>query len=608
MAVPTYSEDLTDINSGAENTTSWSALGGGGAGLSADPDFAIQGTNAVTKQVTGAGTQKGMMFDFGSGITMGANDHVFQWIYATCPGLIDTLASSGMTVSIGTTTGNFNDYSVNGSDTYRKGGHFCYPIRYTTGTPSPGTQTGTPGANPQWFGGQLKTTGTIKAVNLSIDMCRYGTGAYITAGDSGTPATFSGFATQNDNASNQWGILTAIPGGFALQGRFVIGQNNAGTPTLCYFSDSNANIVFSDTPHSLTDFTQVIADHASSTVIWDNVSFTALGTNNPGRIVFNNASTTGTITGGTWTSIGTTVLGAGVTVDGTTWRTTDSITLNQATLDNCVIDKCTASSAVFTDDLGDLTLNHFVGDSTGHAVELSSIGAGSMTWNNTFDTTTYATVDGSTGNEAIYVNVGSGSLTINVSAGATTPTIRTAGATVTVVAGAVTVQVTAALKAGTPVENARVFLKASDGTGPFPFQDAITSITRSTTTATVTTTSPHGMATNDKIFLEGITDKVEDNYTVKQITVLTTTTFTYTTTDSGSTAYTGTKTVTFVALNGLTNASGILSTSRVYSSNQPVTGWTRKSTSSPFLQEGVLVGEVDSSAGFSGTAVMLSDE
>ena len=78
--------------------------------------------------------------------------------------------------------------------------------------------------------------------------------------------------------------------------------------------------------------------------------------------------------------------------------------------------------------------------------------------------------------------------------------------------------------------------------------------------------------------------------------------------DSGSTSYTGTIISTFVALSGLTAATGLLSLSRVYSSNQPVVGWTRKSTSSPFLQEGVLVGEVDSSLGFSGTAVMLEDE
>ena len=213
-------------------------------------------------------------------------------------------------------------------------------------------------------------------------------------------------------------------------------------------------------------------------------------------------------------------------------------------------------------------------------------------------------------NKAIYVNIATGTVNLTLSGGSGVSAdshVRTAGATVNVIVGAVTVQATAVLKAGTAVENALVYLRASDGTGPFPFEETVTSITRATTTATVTHTA-HGMASNDKIVLQGITDKTEDNFTVKQITVTGANTYTYTTTDSGSTSYTGTIKSTFVALNGLTNASGIISLSRVYATDQPVTGWARKSTSSPLLQEGVLVGVVDSADGFNGTAVMLSDE
>lgn len=102
-------------------------------------------------------------------------------------------------------------------------------------------------------------------------------------------------------------------------------------------------------------------------------------------------------------------------------------------LTGVVVDKNTAASAVLTDDIGDITGCPFTSDGTGHAVELSSIGGGTMSWDNT--ESGYAAIDGSTGNETIYVNVAAGSLTINVVAGASTPTIRTAGATVTVVAG-----------------------------------------------------------------------------------------------------------------------------------------------------------------------------
>jgi len=443
MAIPSYTEDLTDIST-AETVTGYSALGGGQAGLSADVDFAIQGTNSITKQVTGAGVQKGMLFDFGTPITMGANDHVFAWIYATCPGLLESLSLSGMTVTIGSTVANYNDYSVAGNDTYSKGGHFCYPIRYTTGTPSPGTQTGTPGANPQWFGGQITVTGTLRAANLAVDASRYGTGAYITAGEIANPGTFLGFATQNDLIANQWGILSEIAGGFVLQGRFVIGQTTALTPTLAYFDDSNANIVFADTPHSLTDFTQVIIDHASSTLIWDNVSFTALGTNNPGRVVFNNASTIGTITGGTWTSIGIITLRAGVTALGLTWRTCDQIAQNGATLTDCFIDGTSSTSAILSDNPSLITGTDFPGGGTGHAVRCDT--PGTYNWTGNTDTGYTGTrgtnlVSNSGSTDAMFYNNSGGLITLNVGGGADQPSVRNGAGATTVVAATVTILV-----------------------------------------------------------------------------------------------------------------------------------------------------------------------
>lgn len=419
-----------------ETVTGVSALGGGAAGLSADPDFAIQGTNSVTKQVTGAGTQKGMMYDNGTPITMGVDDHVFVWVYATCPGLLETLALSGMTVTIGTTTGNYNDYSVAGDDTFIKGGHRCWPIRYGTAIPSPGTQTGTPGANPQWFGGQITVTGTLRAANLAVDVSRYGTGAYITAGEIANPATFGGFATQNDLLANQWGILTEVAGGYALQGRFVIGQTNAQVATLAYFDDNNANIVFQDTPHSNIDFTQVIIDHASSTLLWDNVSFTALGTNNPGRVVFNNVSTSATIVGGTWTNIGITTLRAGVTATGLTWRNCDQIGQNGATITLCDVDGTVSTAAILSDDPGLISFTDFPGGGTGHAVRCDTVGT--YAWDGNTDTGYTGTrgsnptpASGST--DAMFYNNSGGLITLNVGGAGQSPSVRNGAGATTVV-------------------------------------------------------------------------------------------------------------------------------------------------------------------------------
>ena len=168
----------------------------------------------------------------------------------------------------------------------------------------------------------------------------------------------------------------------------------------------------------------------------------------------------------------------------------------------------------------------------------------------------------------------------------------------------VTLTVKAVTSTGTPVSGARVLLRASDGTGPFPYQETVT-IVNSGTTATVTHTG-HGMATNDYVQITG--GSLAANEGVFQITVTGANTYTYTMNSSPGSSPTGTISATFVALYGTTDLNGEVTTSRVYSTNQLVTGWVRKSTSSPYYKEGTLTGNVSSSTGYTATAVMILDE
>ena len=84
MAAGVYNTDLKDINL-CENTTDFSALGGGASGLGAGVDFAIQGTNAIDKQVSNA--LKGMVYDTGSTVTLGADEHILIWMICSTPGI-----------------------------------------------------------------------------------------------------------------------------------------------------------------------------------------------------------------------------------------------------------------------------------------------------------------------------------------------------------------------------------------------------------------------------------------------------------------------------------------------------------------------------------------
>jgi hypothetical protein len=118
------------------------------------------------------------------------------------------------------------------------------------------------------------------------------------------------------------------------------------------------------------------------------------------------------------------------------------------------------------------------------------------------------------------------------------------------------------------------------------------------------------MATNDTVLIAGITDKTEDNG-VHTITKISDNSYSYTTTDSGSTSYTGTIKSTFVFLKGIANSgtdSNEISMQRTIPSTQPVTGWARKSTSAPYYKQGAINGNVLSTGDTTFSPVLIADD
>ena len=130
-------------------------------------------------------------------------------------------------------------------------------------------------------------------------------------------------------------------------------------------------------------------------------------------------------------------------------------------------------------------------------------------------------------------------------------------------------------------------------------------IVNSGTTATVTHTA-HGLTNNDFVQITGAS--LAANNGVFQTTFVSANSYTYTMNSTPGSSPTGTIKCTFVALYGTTDASGIKSASRVYATAQPVEGWTRKSTTSPFYTQGILVGGVSTTLGYDATGVMVLDE
>jgi len=460
MAAPSYATDLTDITL-SESTTGWAALGGGASGLSLEPDFTIQGSNCIAKQIKAE--TKGHHYNYGSGIAMGADDHVFVWNYVSTPGTPDLLANGGIRVTMGTGSTARKEFYVAGSDTYFRGGWVCYPVRYSQ---TADATSGSPGANPQYFGIVMKGTVTVKAPNMGVDAIRYGSDVQITAGDGTTPATFVALAQYADNSTRSWGLIQEISGGVSVQGKVRIGTSS----TACEFDESNVLVVFPNNNPSavnqktLAGFKEVIIDNAGTDVTWTGITFLSLDGTDKGDFTVTNASAV-LWDGCTFQSVGDTVLHSSVTASSCTWLGAGQITSNSAEFDGCVIKDSAATEAVAASTLNDFTDCSFESGGTGHAIDLGTVSTSTtMSWNS-FDSG-YAATDGSTGNETLLVNVAAGqTLTINVGSGYTTPTVYNTGSgTVNVVSGQVTTTIKVVdVTTGSAIQNARVYLTASAG-------------------------------------------------------------------------------------------------------------------------------------------------
>lgn len=470
MAVPSYSHDLTDITL-AENTTNWSRYGAAGnPGVGAD--FSMQGTFCVDKQVSNG--DGGLHFNNGSGITLGTGDHVWVWHFAATPGITQTIQNKGAAIMIGTAAGTTLtaavEYHIAGNDTFGASGRVarCYPIDYSVRTantsPPYRTLTGSPGAAPQYFGGGIVTTATART-NLGIDAIRYGTGAYLTAGEliaagDGTdnPCTFAGFQAINDASSNRLGILTLVGSSYELQGMFAIGQDNAGTATLARFKDSNKTIVIQDTIHSSATFNTIVIDHASTYVDLSNINILSLCTNSPGDFTITSANPTVYVTGGNWEYLGTITLRSNTTITSTVFRGTKQIIQNGAYISNALITQSVATSAILASNPNLIEGCTFRSSGTGHAIEVTTPGTYSFT-DLTFEG--YATTNGTTGNEVFYNNSG-GAVTINASGVTGTISVRNGAGASTTVNSTVSITITG-LKDNSEV---RVY-DSSDSTPPY---------------------------------------------------------------------------------------------------------------------------------------------
>lgn len=622
MAAPSYTTDLSTwtLMESGDTVGEFTDYDEGGTPIANDTDDIIQGSYHASAECKLKTTELQSIYgDAGSSITVSSGDAILMWFKFDAGGILESFANGGLRIMVGTSAAVWSAWKAGGNDyaPNPNGGWYNFALDPNIGSPdyTKGTVTT---FNLAGMACTLTVAGPSKGYPFKMDAIRYGRCQLIfTAGDGTTPATFTGAAAKNDandatDGYNRWGLLENKGGNLLNKGMLQLGTST----TALHMEDSNQLIFIDDTVNVASTFNTIEINHASTNITWDNIIFKALGTNSPGRLVMN-ANATLAWDGCQFFDMGAFSFGGSNSVStNTIWQGCGLITVNNADITGSKILASTVAADASAIDwdvnvdpdgyLDNLTISE--GTNSHHAIEFGSSCPASMTIRGLNVGSDFAATNSQT-NSTFYISDSSTSNNYTISCVGCTGnmTYKSAGAGVTIVSDPVTVKVTATDASGTEIQNARVMIRASDGTGPFPYQETVT-IVNSGTTATVSHTG-HGMATNDKVLIAGAS--LSANKGIFSITLDGTTPadkYSYTMSSTPGSSPTGTITSTFVALSGLTDVNGEISTSRVYSTDQPVTGWARKSSGSPYYKTGPLGGAVDSADGYNNTAVLTADE
>lgn len=597
MAISIDSTTNLHIIDQAESTTGWTFSG---ITKTATSTASREGTNCVGGQVP-LNSYGYAWHTHGSSINMttAGNERVYIWVNSVGPG---TKAQNGWMVVIGDGT-NRRAYTIGGSDDvpFSVKGWNCLMLD-TANLPTTFQQIagGAPNLSAITdfgFGIYNTVAPSGNALNVFADVVRYGSGLVVTSGATDDITLADIAADDFSGASGKaYGIIREIqPGVYGIQGDILFGNTAGGSID---WKETNSVVIFEDRvrgtgtntkfklsgQHSTTGtFSAELGISVSSGDTESGRSGVTFISANPDNQpidfdfsdadienVFLYGCTLTNMRGGTIAFSSDATNGANHHISGTSFSGCSKIDIGRAATRNCLF---AATSDIVAALLWNSNINiknsQLIGNTIGAAIEMTE------TTNQDYDNLIFT---GNTNDTILNNGTPGTNIDISKTNGSNPSTYENASgntATITYVGAAVTVQVIAATGAGIPVGGSRVHLEALDGTGPFPFDDTVT-IVNSGTTATVTHNA-HALATNDKVVIRGASH--QQNNGSHTITVTGTNTYTYTMSSAPGSNPTGTIKSTFVALDGIVNTTtGILSTSRVYPSTQPVRGWTRKST------------------------------
>ena len=459
-------DNRTSINV-ADNATGYVDLSGGAAGA-LDTEIFYEGSGSIGQYITS--TLDGLLYDFGTATDVSNN--VF-YILVNCGivGLLDTKALGGFRIRFtGATATDWFEVYVAGNDSWPasfSGGWTLFVVDIEDARATAVTNGWTNGTTPattaiQRYGWAGVTGGTMPRMvdNTWMDVSFRlpdGSPAIIVEGRNGGTTDWDWDDVVAAMAALSSPIARYSDGGaITLSGPVQYGINDTSTHG---FTSINKGILWDSQEYAPSDLYSLSAlgNVGGTTNVTLGIK-TGTGTAASGS---QGGSVSAADTGARWSMdfndpnldliglygcsfqhIGTMNLDdaavdviSSLYIDGT-----NAIINSSNQLKDKVINSNTASNASFytTDNLSLIVNCEGSSSGTGHFVELTSIGGGSMTWFN--NTTGYVAgaagspiTPGTSGNEDIFVNVGAGTLTINVATGANTPSVRSAGATINVV-------------------------------------------------------------------------------------------------------------------------------------------------------------------------------
>ena len=326
-----------------EATTNWTAIGTGGAALTAETDYFIQGVSCMSKGAF-AGATKGMIYDYLSDAGGSGTDGAYiAWMSHTAPNSLANKSAGGMQFLIGSANGDYEQYYVGGADTLT---FLKWELVAVSETVAGDTSTGTPSTTSEsHFGGlwNLPSGGPTKGAPNVIDGIRFGRcDIVITLGTGADPeATFDGVLTALETATLRHGLLTQREAGGSFENSGLIQFGTSGTAV--EFLDSNKTINLRLHDHVTANFHTWEANHASSIITLTNISVNALGGASIGRWITNNNATINW-TSCNWTGLGVFGFGTNSTILSNIFRTCGVITHAGATMTNTTIAESAAAA------------------------------------------------------------------------------------------------------------------------------------------------------------------------------------------------------------------------------------------------------------------------